>query len=141
MWKNIWSKVFLQGTHVQLQTLNLCRTLGSVYCLIINIWCNLSSDISPLQVGLIFQAVHCGVYHFVCGWVRDIALQHGFHVPGCQTMYKWESGVYWSSYRDRSNYFKWRIQNYGKTISLKVGDLISCPSYLLGLGYCTSYLT
>ena len=66
---------------MQLQTLNLCRLLGSVYCLVINIWCNLSSDISPLQVGLIFQAVHCGVYHFVCGWVRDIALQHGFHVP------------------------------------------------------------
>lgn len=35
---------------------------------------------------------------------------------------------------DQPNYFKW-IQNYGKTISLKVGDLISCPSYLLGLGF------
>lgn len=41
---------------------------------------------------------------------------------------------------DQPNYFKWRIQNYGKKISLKVGDLISCPSYLIGLGSCTSYL-
>ena len=88
MWKNIWSKVFLQRTHVQLQILNLCRPLGSIHCLVTNIWCNLSSDISPLQTGVIFQVVHCSIYHFVCGWVRDIALQCGFHVPGCQTMYK-----------------------------------------------------